>query len=297
MSQVPFAKPPLSLSEQVALLQSRGMQIPDPGFAKDTLLRLNYYRFSGYALHFEAFKNRQRTHTFRMGTTFDQVVELYQFDTRLRTLLFRYIEPVEIAFRSVVCYELATRTNDPHWYLDQTRYDGSFDYQHLLNDCKREYKRSDEIFVESYRKKYAEPPLPPAWMMTEILSMGCWSLLFKHLIDQEAKKAVARHFAVRPRYLESWVHSLTVLRNLCAHHCRIWNRNFTIRPALPKGLRPLVIDNAKLAALTVVITQLLTPLGKNVDFQNDWSALLVAFPSVPQGKMGFPPQTLRGAQL
>lgn len=296
MTRVPFTKPPLSLSEQVALLESRGMEIPDQGFAEDTLLRLNYYRFSGYALHYEVFENRQRTHQFKPGTTFGQVVELYEFDTRLRTLLFRYIEPVEVAFRAAVCYELATRTNDPHWYIDQSRYDSSFDYSRLLRECQREYDRSDEIFIKSYRNKYSSPSLPPAWMMSEILSIGRWSLLFKHLVDKEAKKAVAHHFATKPHFLGSWIHSLSVLRNLCAHHCRIWNRNFTIRPALPNKLKPLVSSNAKLAALTVVLTHLLKPLGKNIDFHNDWSALLAEFPGVPQDKMGFSPQTQRGAQ-
>ncbi len=273
------------------------MQIPDQGFAEDTLLRLNYYRFSGYALHFEVFRNRERTHQFKRGTTFDQVVRLYEFDTRLRALLFRYIEPIEVAFRAALCYELSTRTNDPHWYLDKSRYGGGFDHPRLMEECRREYARSDEVFIKAYRAKHSAPSLPPAWMMSEILSIGRWSLLFKHLVDRESKKAVAHHFAAKPFYLESWIHSLSVLRNLCAHHCRVWNRNFTIRPALPNKLKPLAASNAKLAALAVVITHLLKPLGKNFDFQNDWSALLAAFPSVPRDKMGVPQQNQRGAQI
>ena len=89
MSKVPFTKPPLSLADQVALLKQRGMQIPDQELAEDTLLRLNYYRFSGYALHFEVFQDRQRTHQFKAGTSFDAVMSLYEFDTQLRPLLTR----------------------------------------------------------------------------------------------------------------------------------------------------------------------------------------------------------------
>ncbi|MHB1294222.1 MAG: Abi family protein [Anaerolineae bacterium] len=289
MSQLYFAKPPLSLSDQVALLQSRGMQIPRAEYAQEMLLRLNYYRFSGYALHYEVFEHGQRTHHFHEGTTFDQVVDLYEFDTRLRALLFSYLEPVEIAFRSALCYELAVRSGDAHWYLNRTIYDSTFDYQRLLCDCQREYDRSHEVFIESYRLKYSVPPLPPAWMMSEILPMGCWSLIFTHLIDREAKKAVAHHLAITPHYLESWIHALVVLRNLCAHRCRIWNRGFTIKPALPKGPQWEKIDPAKLAALLAALSYLLEPLGKRGDYQRDWTALLAAFPNVPQDRMGFLP--------
>lgn len=296
MNAVPFTKPPLSLADQVALLKQRGMRIPDPRLAEDTLLRINYYRFSGYALHFEVFQDRQRTHRFRSETGFNAVMDLYEFDTQLRALLFRYIEPVEVAFRAAVCHELSTRTNDSHWYLDPSRYDRQFDFRRMMEACQREYDRSEEIFIKNYKRKYSTPVLPPAWMMSEILSIGHWSKVYKHLPDSGAKKAVAQHFATKPHYLESWIHSLSVLRNLCAHHCRIWNRNFTIKPVLPNSLKPLTISNAKLAALTVVLAHLLKPLGKNLDFQNAWAALLAAFPNVPQGKMGFPAPIQGGAR-
>jgi abortive infection bacteriophage resistance protein len=260
------------------------------------LLRLNYYRFSGYALHFESFVNRQRTHAFAPGTSFDQVVALYQFDAQARSLLFRYIQVVEIAFRSAVCYELAIQTNNPHWYLDQSMYSSRFDYAHLLADCQRECDRSDEIFIYSYRLKYDQPPLPPAWMMTEILSMGCWSRIYMRLADQEGKKAVADHFLVSPHYLESWIHALSVLRNLCAHHARIWNRRFTIRPRLPRPLQSLVVDNTYLAALLVVLMQLLSTLGRRGEFRIEFDALLASFPDVPRDKMGLLVPTLGGEQ-
>lgn len=293
MSGVPFAKPALSLSQQVDLLRSRGMTITHEQEAEETLLRLNYYRFSGYALHFEEFQNRQRTHRFKPGISFDQVVNLYEFDTCLRVLLFRYIEPVEVAFRAAICYELAIRTQNPHWYLERDMYDDRFDYDRLVTDCQRDYDRSDEVFAKSYREKYGSPALPPAWMMSEILSIGKWSLIFKNLVDGEHKKAVSHHFSTKPYYLESWIHSLSVLRNLCAHHCRIWNRNFTIPPALPEKLRHLVIGNARLAAPIVVLTHLLKTLGKNIEFQSNWDGLLARFPDVPRDKMGFPPQGQR----
>ena len=243
---------------------------------------------SGYALHFEEFENRRRKHSFKPETTFEQVIRLYEFDTALRSLLFRYIEAVEIAFRAAICFDLSINYNDPHWYLEKKYYDSEFDFARFQEECRREFSRSREIFIQRYRANYSTPELPPAWMMSEILSIGKWSTVFKHLSDPEAKKRIARHLGTNPYFLKSWMHSLSVLRNLCAHHCRIWNRNFTIRPKLPKHLKALTTSNQKLAALVVLLTHLLKPLGKNTAFQRDWDALLCEFPNVPKDKMGFP---------
>ena len=169
------------------------MQVTDQKRAESVLLRLNYYRFTGYALHFEAFVDGQRTHQFRSGTDFDAVVSLYEFDTRLRWLLFRYIEPVEVAFRAVLCYELSMFTGDPHWYINPHLYDNRFHFGRLWDDCEREYnRRTDEVFIQSYRAKHDSPALPPAWMMSEILSIGTWSKIFEHLADNKARRAVAQ---------------------------------------------------------------------------------------------------------
>jgi abortive infection bacteriophage resistance protein len=173
--------------------------------------------------------------------------------------------------------------------LDPNRYDAKFDFQRFSDECRRECYRSDETFIKSYCEKYDQPELPPAWMMSEILSIGRWSKVFKHLADHGVKKSVARHFATKPYYLESWIHALSVLRNLCAHHCRIWNRHFIVSPTLPDSLKPLVSGNTKLAALFVILAHLLKPLGKNITFQREWDTLLTAFPDVPQDKMGFLP--------
>ncbi len=295
MSNGTFSKPPLPLPDQIALLKSRGMQVVDEPMAANVLLQVNYYRFSGYALHFEVFQNGQRTHQFKPGTRFEDVVNLYEFDTRLRVLLFQYIEPVEVGFRAILCHELSILTNDPHWYLNQNMYDGSFHFGRFWDDCEAEYnRRTDEVFLQSYRANYNHPPLPPAWMMSEILSIGRWSKVFQHLADSNAKKAVASHFNAKAHYLQSWIHALSVLRNLCAHHSRIWNRNFTIKPTLPSALMTKVLSNTKLAAFVVVLESLLDPLGKKIAFQSDWNTLLAAFPRIPLDKMGFNPQHSSG---
>ncbi len=287
MSEGHVSKPPLQLSEQVALLESRGMVIPDQEFAESTLLRINYYRLSGYGLHYEVFEGGERTHKFRPGTTFDQVVALYEFDSRLRALLFRYIEPVEVAFRTALCYEVAIRTGNPHWYLDRSSYTSWFDYDAMCESCQREFVRSEEVFIQSYKAKYVIPALPPMWMMIEIVPLGVWSKVYSALTDREAGEAVASLFRVKPYFLRSWIHTLTVLRNLCAHHCRLVHRTLPIRPDLPSDMRRYVSDNGVLAAQILVLTRLLEPLGNNADLEGDLSSLLAAYPDVCRQDLGF----------
>jgi abortive infection bacteriophage resistance protein len=294
MEYAQFIKPPIPLAKQVDLLRRRGMQISDQNVAEQFLLHLNYYRFSGYALHFEIFKDRRRTHHFKSSTSFSKVIELYEFDSQLRALLFQYIEPVEVAFRATICYELSIKTGNPHWHLDQNRYKEGFDFSRLIEDCRREYDRSDEIFIQSHRLKYGKKSLPPAWMMSEILSIGLWSIIFKNLTAAEAKKSIALHFNTKPYFLESWIHSISVLRNLCAHHCRIWNRTFTIRPKLHSYQKSLIDNDKKVASLIVVLLHLLKTLNKNSEFENALIALLNAKPDIPRDKMGFTKEIMKG---
>ena len=262
------------------------MQVSDTLAAQDALLRLNYYRFCGYALFLEIFEEGQRVDQFQEGTMFEQVLYLCRFDADLRALMLRYLEPIEIAFRSAVCYEMAMRSNDSHWYLNSLVYRDGFDYQKAHDRWQSEFGRSTELYAESYRRKYCDPPLPPAWTMCEILSMGSWSKIYYNIESPKAKQAVAKHFGVRPYFLGSWIHSLTVLRNLCAHRCRIWNRDFTIKPTLPTGKRRELGDNTRLSAQVFVLSRLLAGLQYYTGFDDEWDELLEAHPNVPREPMG-----------
>lgn len=173
-----FAKPPLTPAQQMALLVSRGMQVSNSNVAETFLTRVNYYRFCGYALHFELFNNGIRTHQYKSRVQFEDVCSLYEFDSELRTLLFSAIEHIEVAFRTAVCLEMALSYNDSHWYLQSGLFNQQFNHQQLLDDTRNEFDRSREIFIRNYKQKYSSPLLPPAWMLTEILSLGKWSKVY-----------------------------------------------------------------------------------------------------------------------
>ena len=266
------------------------MEIRQLDAAKVFLKRIGYYRFSGYALHFEIFENRQRTHQFQEGARFDEVVRLYRFDSRLRTILFNAIEMIEVAFRAQLCHVMALQSGDSHWHMKKRHFNDRFDHEKFIDDCQKEARRSREIFITSYLRKYDSPNLPASWMLAEIISFGSWSRVFKDLAEREAKAEVASIFTIKPYLLQSWIHSLTVMRNHCAHHTRIWNRTLTIRPELTGRLRrkyPKESSGRKRVALVIdIIEELLRPIGKADEFTEKVSALLSDFPDVPRVSMG-----------
>ena len=88
----------LTYGEQVARLQSRGMDVGDLASAEETLRRINYYRLSGYWYPFRQKSTDGRTDTFYPGTTLADVVALYEFDARLRAATFTALAPIELPF-------------------------------------------------------------------------------------------------------------------------------------------------------------------------------------------------------
>lgn len=227
-----FNKPPLSVEKQVELLSSRGVLINNLESAVRFLGDVNYYRFSGYALYYEIFKNGERTHTFKPGTKFEWIQNIYWFDSELRSVLFEAIEPVEIAFRTTICLEASLFYNDSHWYQRENVFDKRFEREDFFRSCKKEMEQSHEIFVKSYKEKYLSPQLLPCWMLTEIIPLGRWSRIYASLKERIIRKRISDRFDCSEKELKSWMHGLTTLRNLCAHHARVWNRGFSIMISL-----------------------------------------------------------------
>jgi abortive infection bacteriophage resistance protein len=300
-----FCKPPLSVEKQLELLESRGMSVSDRVVAKEFLLHLNYYRVSGYAIHFEEFDdNRKRTHNFKPDTIFEDVIQLYEFDDKLRAILFDFIGHIEVAVRSVMCNVIALNTDDSHWYKNRSLFLSSFTrrpeidklsgYDKFIDDIEKELSRSNEIFIKSYYDNYSEPKFPPSWMLIEILPMGNWSKLYQNLLGSALKKEIASHFGQTPKIFESWLHALSVLRNHCAHHSRIWNRSFHISPTLIRAHKKMLKNKSELATYNytkitpflIVMNKMLEPLNRKTDFTTQITCLFKAFPKIPCEKMG-----------
>ncbi len=230
MSRRPFTKPPLSFAEQVAVLQGRGMIINDPARAEFYLRHLNYYRLGAYWLPFEA---DHATHTFRAGTRFEDVLNLYVFDRELRLLLMDALERIEVSARTQWAHQLA-RCHGSHAHLDSRIAYRTDWHQRHLQKLTEEVTRSEETFIRHLLDTYEEP-LPPVWAVCEVMSLGLLSHWYSNLKPMPTRRRIAAPFGVDEAVLQSWLHHLTVVRNTCAHHARLWNRELTVLPQVPRS--------------------------------------------------------------
>lgn len=285
-----YNSPPTTLENQLEILIERGLHVENHKKALAFLSRAGYYRFCGYALHFEEFEDRKRTHKYKKGSSFEQVKELYDFDSGLRKILFSAVEKIEIAFRTQLCMQLALDTGDSHWPLNPAYFKPGFEHEKFVNECRNETNRSREIFITNYREKYSEPDLPASWMLVEIVSFGTWSRLYSKLKEIRLKKDVAGYFDVPHYVFQSWIHSLTVVRNLCAHHSRIWNRSLTIKPAITRRMEKYYpedsIRSKRIVLVLDVISELLKPIDQYTEFIKQLNTLIDSYKSVPVESMG-----------
>jgi len=226
-----FTKPALSIPDQITLLESRGMAIPDKVKAEHYLLHISYYRLRAYWLTLE---QGTPDHKFKAGVSLDDAIELYVFDRQLRLHIMDAIERVEISLRGAWAYHLAT-TRGPHGYVDPTIYDRADYFANGLTALVNEVAISKDTFIEHYRTKYGDPPQPPIWMTAEILTLGALSKWLHNLKLRSDRNAIARPYGIDERILVSAAHHLANIRNICAHHGRLWNRSFTVTMRTPNS--------------------------------------------------------------
>lgn len=288
MSKRPFNKPATTFAQQVALLQGRGMVIADPAQAEFYLAHLNYYRLGAYWLPFEA---DHATHVFRPGTRFEDVLNLYIFDRELRLLVLDAIERVEVSVRTQWAYQLAHR-HGPHAHLDSGIAYRADRHQRHLEKLTDEVSRSEETFIRHLCNNYQEA-LPPVWAVCEVMSLGLLSHWFSNLKPMPTRRAIATAYGIDDGVLQSWLHHLTVVRNTCAHHARLWNRDITVTPQAPRSKPQVLVGQFQAGSRKLYNTLvLLAYLLDTVAPSHHWRVRLLALIEkhvIDTQAMGFPP--------
>ena len=212
-------KEPKTFDEQIDLLKSRGLIIGDEDKAKFILSNINYYRFSAYLIHF-----KREDETYKENITFEHIYNLYLFDKELRNILIDMLESIEISFRTYISYTLAIK-HGSIGYLDKQcfkkeKYFESFIKK--LEDEKNNHK--NKLFIKHHNEKYNG--ILPIWVAVEIMSFGTLSKLYSNMLPQDTAYIKKELCKVNPILVNSWLHSLTHLRNVCAHYGRIYNTYF-----------------------------------------------------------------------
>jgi len=290
-AKIPYQKPWRSCADQVALLAQRGLVIADVPAAEQFLAHLNYYRFSGYCLAFEP-----QRHAFLAGTTFEQVVAAYQFDLTLRHLLTEALETIEVDLRTAVAYSFG-RKYDAFGHTNPNHFFSRFRHQEWLDRLHDEVDRSSELFVTHFEQTYREFPDLPVWIATEVMSFGGLSTMFAGMLKKD-QKVIAQRYRLQPRVLRSWMHHLVYVRNLCAHHSRLWDRVWAIKPELPAGNAwqpPVLPGNRHLFSTLLLLRHLMKYIPAIYTFASEWQARvnrhLADPPSAPNvlDRMGLTP--------
>jgi abortive infection bacteriophage resistance protein len=286
-----YTKEPLSIPQQIQRLQERGLTINDKAKAAHYLSNISYYRLRAYTYPFQ--DNAETNHPFIKEVNFENIIDLYVFDRRLRLLVFNAIEKIEVALRTKIVYELSLN-HGSHWYENADLYRNTSRFYREIAKVYEEVDRSNETFIEHYKNTYVSPENPPAWMSLEVISMGLLSKLFSNLKKGSEKKKITREFGLtKPEILESWMHAFANLRNTCAHHGRLWNRRFTAKPQIPYNtihtfLTNRNIHNNKLYAQLSCINYISRIISPNTSFITDLKQLINTCPLVNLHEMGFP---------
>lgn len=221
-------KPFKTIDEQIEVLRSKGLIINSQEFAAHSLSELNYYRLSGYTL------TLRKNDNFYKGVTFDDVMQIYNFDKELKVILLKYLEDIEISLRTHVAYELGKQDTDSDCEVSYMCVE-NFASQNHFDDFCRDLKTAvgdnkNEAFIKHHNTKYSG--VLPVWAMVETLSFGSISRLFASLNIPLQKQICSEYYGgIRYTTIVNWLEGLVVLRNLCAHHARLINRGITFAPS------------------------------------------------------------------
>lgn len=293
-----FSKEFLSVDQQIATLRDRGMLFNDDKKARLCLSRIGYYRLSAYWYPFRELRagplavgakpSSLRSDFFIQGTTFEEVHDFYVFDKRLRLLLTDALERIEISLRASLSDQMAS--SDFWAHRTAAALDGKFarnldpktgqtKHDMWLRRQDHAFARSKEDFAVHFRTKYPDHQ-PPMWIASQVWDWGMLSHLFAGLKVADKDDIAKRYGPINGRQMEDWLRSLNDVRNICAHHGRLWNRALVMIPRLPDQqvcpeLRHIPKGNefrSKLYVVLAIVRMLLKAIHPN---NSKWHARLL----------------------
>lgn len=212
-------KKPKTFDEQIEILKQRGLIIEDENYAKFVLSNVNYYRFTAYLLTFKGNDDK-----YIDNPRFENIAQIYKFDRDLRSLLMNMTGNIEISFRTYIAYTLAIK-HGTIGYLNKNNFiNEKFHRDFLLSLENEKRNNSNKLFIKHHNDKY-EGKIP-IWVATEIMTFGMLSKLYSNMLPDDKTYIKNNLCKVNPILVNTWLQSLTHIRNQCAHYGRIYNTVF-----------------------------------------------------------------------
>ena len=295
-----FNKESLTVEEQLNLLISRNLKVNDFDSAVDILRRVGYYHLSSYMRLFQ----KDEKHTFYNSVEFADLINLYNFDSELRHITFKAIEKIEIAYK-VAISNIMCKKYGSHWFTNKETFkkqtdpktNQEIDYVQICKEIiNKEIKKKDneyaETFIANYYSKYCKPELPPFWMVVETFTIGSLNKLYQN-INPKDKKEIIEYlgFTSDAKFIRfsNWLYALSVIRNICAHHSRLFNRIFRISPSKHEKIEEFkCADNNRFYYIAMIINYYLITMAQDHSYENDLQMLFNQYRSIDKTKMGFP---------
>lgn len=283
-----YGKPSLTYEQQADLVLSRGLAA-DRRVLIEKLRAVGYYRLCAYWHPFKRPDN-----SFEPDTALETVWQRYTFDRQLRLMVMDAIERVEVALRSALVTDLTLRFG-PFAHIDPRAFPGMHpdDHRRLLDELRDGAQRSSEVFVEHFKRTYDDFPDLPLWAAAEIMTFGNMFTLFR-MSGKHTQMALARSYGVTGKVLFSWLLTLNYVRNLCAHHARLWNRELALKPLVPDakhdlrwhGARP--VGNNRIFAGLTILHFLLRRIAPQSGWRDRLFNLFDRYSCIPLAPMGIP---------
>ena len=232
-----YPKQILTIEQQIQSYIDAGMEIESYDQVEDALRTIGYYRLRGYS--FQLYNNDSKKYV--VGTKFENILQLYQFDQKLSNLIFSMISKIEVALR-VRLVEALLIHNDVLILQDSSIFKDKKMYWRNMSTISSEIARSNDVFIKHNFKNH-EGEIP-VWAIVEVLSFGTMSKIIKNLktgldsayviLANNYKYVSKKGTLIRlsQKMFTSWVQGISILRNMCAHNSRIYNRTIHTTPEI-----------------------------------------------------------------
>lgn len=244
------------------------------------------YRLKGYWFHLINHQTKQ----FPTGTTFQNIVDRFEFDRDLRGLTTAVIDRVEVAVRCAMSNYMSIK-HSPHWFLNTSLFRPTRDWKcgQLLSKIETEVGRATaKKFIAHYFDKYEEPYLPPSWAVSECVSFGLWSQTYRIFREPADKKAISMKFGVdQTDVFQSWLHAVSVTRNIAAHQGQLLRIKLPITPSNYKSKNIKFSDDKSFYSVVTVINYLLKSSGLPNNWRQDLQNLFARYPNIDPVELGF----------